>query len=42
MRPMLAKVMVPVMTHVLPPAYHRWIDVATNYTCKIIGMSLAW
>ena len=34
--------MVPVLTHVLPAAYHRWIGVSVDYTCKYIGVSIAW
>ena len=42
LRPLAAKAMVPVLSHVLPPAYHRWINVTVNYSCKAVGVWTAW
>lgn len=36
------RVMIPVLTHVLPPEYHRWIPVTIDYLCKYVGVSVAW
>lgn len=33
---------VPILTHLLPEDYHKWIDVTINYTIKTIAISIAW
>eukprot|EP01125_Pyxidicula_operculata_P005742 TRINITY_DN2008_c0_g1_i1.p1 TRINITY_DN2008_c0_g1~~TRINITY_DN2008_c0_g1_i1.p1 ORF type:complete len:321 (+),score=73.23 TRINITY_DN2008_c0_g1_i1:1189-2151(+) len=32
----------PILEKVIPTEYHKWNQVIINYTCKIIGVSIAW
>mmetsp|Transcript_26077 Transcript_26077/g.61252 ORF Transcript_26077/g.61252 Transcript_26077/m.61252 type:complete len:246 (+) Transcript_26077:1-738(+) len=32
----------PVVTAMLPPEYHQWIPVLLHWTCKTVGITLAW
>lgn len=38
----LGAVMVPVLTHVLPPDYHKWIRITVDYIARGVGTTLAW
>ena len=42
LRPIMSKILVPAMTHLMPEDYHQWIPIIINYICKSIGMSVAW
>jgi len=35
-------VAVPILTHLLPADYHKWIDVIISYTIKSIAITIAW
>lgn len=35
-------VLIPVMAHVVTPAYHKWLVSLVAYICKIVGISIAW
>jgi len=32
----------PVVVAMIPPEYHQWIPVLMTWTCKTVGMTLAW
>lgn len=40
--PYLQKVGVPVLVHVMPPAYHAWIPLIIANTARSIGVGIAW
>lgn len=35
-------VLKPVFRFIIPPAYHNWVKLIVAYTCKAIGVSVAW
>ena len=38
----LCKVSLPVLVHVVPPAYHHWIPMVIANTARAIGVAIAW
>lgn len=40
--PYLQKVGVPVLVHVMPPAYHHWIPMLIANTARSVGVAVAW
>jgi hypothetical protein len=40
--PYLQKVGLPVLVHVMPPAYHHWIPMLIANTARSIGVAVAW
>jgi len=41
-RPPVSKVCAPLMLHLMPSDYHRWVNPAINFACKSIAMTIAW